>query len=73
MGRPVYQHELINDPDFIWLLESFQENRPEYRALEHEALPIVLIKEIHRDQSLSALPPPPEKPALPAPAKKIQE
>ncbi len=42
MGRPVYTYEL-NDPDFSWLIQSFQENYPEFKAVECSNLPIVFI------------------------------
>ena len=44
MGRPVYPHELV-DPDFSWLISSFQENNPEYSSIESSVLPVVFIKD----------------------------
>lgn len=36
----------MSDPDFAWLLETFQENHPGYLAVQETCLPIVLIKEV---------------------------
>ncbi len=33
MGRPIYPHE-VSDPDFAWLLSSFQESNPQYVLVE---------------------------------------
>ena len=43
MARAVYQYEL-SDPDFSWLLSSFQENHPEYRSIESGSLPVTFIR-----------------------------
>ena len=43
MGRPVYQYELA-DPDFSWLVSSFQENHPDYSFAETTTLPVVFIQ-----------------------------
>lgn len=43
MGRPVYPYE-ITDPDFSWLITSFQEANPGYVVVENTCLPFVLIK-----------------------------
>ena len=43
MGRPVYSHEL-SDPDFSWLITSFQENNPQYNLVDSSCLPIVFIQ-----------------------------
>lgn len=42
MGRPLYPYEL-GDPDFSWLLMSFQENNPGWIMVESTNLPVVLI------------------------------
>jgi hypothetical protein len=42
MGRPIYSHEL-SDPDFSWLITSFQENNPNYSCVDSSCLPIVFI------------------------------
>lgn len=33
----------MSDPDFVWLLETFQENHPGYSLVQETCLPIVLI------------------------------
>jgi len=38
----VYQHEL-QDQDFAWLLQRFQESNPEYVVVDSAVLPVVLI------------------------------
>jgi len=43
MGRPVFPFELT-DPDFTWLLNSYQENNPNHTCFECDSLPIVLLK-----------------------------
>jgi hypothetical protein len=43
MARAVYQHEL-QEQDFSWLIQRFQEANPEYVMVESTALPIVLLK-----------------------------
>lgn len=43
MARAVFQHEL-SDPDFTWLLTTFQERHPEYFTVDGSALPITLVK-----------------------------
>ena len=42
MARPVYPYEM-SDPDFVWLLETFHENRPGYVTVQETCLPLVLI------------------------------
>ena len=42
MGRPLYPYEL-GDPDFSWLLSSFQENNPGWIMVESTCLPVVLV------------------------------
>jgi len=42
MARAVYQHEL-QDQDFAWLLQRFQESNPEYVVVDSAVLPVVLI------------------------------
>jgi len=57
MGRPLYPYEL-GDPDFSWLLMSFQENNPDWLMVESTSLPVVLIKSSAVRTSLPAgLPP----------------
>ena len=43
MARAVYQHEL-QDQDFSWLLQRFQESNPEYVLVESAILPVVLVR-----------------------------
>ena len=43
MGRPLYPYEL-GDPDFSWLLSSFQENNPGWIMIESTNLPVVLLQ-----------------------------
>lgn len=43
MARAVYQHEL-QDQDFAWLLQRFQESNPDYVVVESATLPVVLVK-----------------------------
>ena len=42
MGRPVFPNELA-DPDFSWLISTFQENYPQYNCIESGSLPVVFI------------------------------
>lgn len=44
MGRPIYPHE-VSDPDFAWLLSSFQESNPQYVLVELTNLPLVFVKD----------------------------
>ena len=43
MARAVYQHEL-QDQDFAWLLQRFQESNPAYALVESAILPVVLVR-----------------------------
>lgn len=43
MGRPLYPYEL-GDPDFSWLLSSFQENNPGWIMIESSNMPVVLLQ-----------------------------
>ena len=43
MCRPVYPYEL-GDPDFSWLLSTFQEANPEFALVDAGCLPLVLVK-----------------------------
>lgn len=43
MDRAVYQHEL-QDPDFAWLLRTFQESNPDYYFAANNFQPITLIR-----------------------------
>ena len=43
MGRAIYTHELA-DPDFSWLINSFQENNPEFIAVQTSGLPVVFVR-----------------------------
>jgi hypothetical protein len=57
MGRPLYPYEL-GDPDFSWLLMSFQENNPDWIMVESTSLPVVLINSsIIRSSLPAGLPP----------------
>lgn len=59
MARPVYAHELI-DPDFSWLISSFQENNPQYMLVDASCLPVILIERgVPLGAELPALPQPP--------------
>jgi hypothetical protein len=42
MGRPVYPYEL-NDPDFSWLIDFFNENHSGYSAVVSNGLPVVFV------------------------------
>lgn len=55
MGRPLYPYEL-GDPDFSWLLSSFQENNPGWVMIESTCLPVVLLQST--SIPIPALPPP---------------
>jgi hypothetical protein len=43
MARPVYPYEL-GDPDFSWLLATFQESNPDYKIVDISCLPLILVK-----------------------------
>ena len=43
MARAVYQHEL-QDPDFSWLVNRFQELNPQYLLIETTVQPLVFIR-----------------------------
>ena len=43
MARAVYQHEL-QDQDFSWLIQRFQETNPEYVLVESSVLPVTLFR-----------------------------
>ena len=43
MGRPVYPYELA-DPDFSWLLNSFNDSHPHYIAVQDVGLPVVMVE-----------------------------
>ena len=45
MARPVYPYEM-SDPDFVWLIDTFQENRPGYLLIQESCLPILLLPEV---------------------------
>jgi hypothetical protein len=62
MARPIYSHELI-DPDFAWLIASFQEENPNYALVDAVGLPLVLICRPVID-SLALLPMLPEPEAI---------
>lgn len=55
MARPVYQHELA-DPDFCWLVTTFQENHSEYVAIEMSGMPVVFFKMTPDEYHRSMLP-----------------
>jgi len=42
MGRPVYPYEL-NDPDFSWLIDYFNENHEGYSVVMSNGLPVVFV------------------------------
>ena len=43
MGRPIFPYEM-GDPDFSWLLTTYQENNPEFVAVEDPCLPVILVR-----------------------------
>lgn len=43
MARAVYQHEL-QDQDFSWLIQRFQDANPEYILVESNVLPLVFFR-----------------------------
>lgn len=43
MDRAVYQYEL-SDPDFAWLLRTFQESNPDYYFASSSYQPVTLIR-----------------------------
>ena len=43
MARAVYRFEM-NDPDFMWLMNNFQESHPEFVAADADSQPLVYIK-----------------------------
>lgn len=43
MDRAVYQYELT-DPDFAWLLRTFQESNPDYYFATSPYQPVTLIR-----------------------------
>lgn len=43
MDRAVYQYEL-SDPDFAWLLRTFQESNPDYYFAASPYQPVTLIR-----------------------------
>ena len=52
--RPLYPHELRDDPDFSWLLANFREKNPNYILIDLPAQPVVLVAgSVH---ALAALP-----------------
>lgn len=57
MGRPLYPYEL-GDPDFSWLLSSFQENNPGWVMVESTNLPVVLVQSTTAPLGLPSAPPP---------------
>ncbi len=43
MCRPIYPYEL-GDPDFSWLLATFQESHPNYVLIDSSCLPLILVE-----------------------------
>ena len=43
MARPVYPYEL-GDPDFSWLLATFQEANPDFKLVDVSCLPLTMVK-----------------------------
>jgi len=43
MCRAVFSYEL-GDPDFSWLLSTFQESHPQYFMVDSTGLPLVLVQ-----------------------------
>ena len=43
MCRAVFSYEL-GDPDFSWLLSTFQESHPHYFMVDSTGLPLVLVQ-----------------------------
>lgn len=50
MVRPVYSHELT-DPDFAWLITSFNEEFPGYILVDNPGSAVVFIKVSEPNQS----------------------
>jgi hypothetical protein len=44
MARPVYPYEL-NDPDYCWLINHFEETHPNYFMVQDGSSPVVFIRE----------------------------
>jgi len=57
MGRPLYPYEL-GDPDFSWLLSSFQENNPGWIMIESTNLPVVMLQSATGPLALPLVVPP---------------
>ena len=43
MCRPIYPYEL-GDPDFSWLLATFQESHPNFVLIDSSCLPLILVE-----------------------------
>jgi hypothetical protein len=43
MCRPIFPYEL-GDPDFSWLLSTFQEKHPDYVLIDSNGVPLVLVQ-----------------------------
>jgi len=41
--RPLYPHELRDDPDFSWLIANFREKNPNYILVDNPSQPVVLV------------------------------
>lgn len=58
MCRAIFSYEL-GDPDFSWLLSTFQETHPNYFMVDSTCLPLVLIQmgkgEVQADAEQSKL------------------
>lgn len=57
MARAVYSYEL-EDPDFVWLINSFRETHPGYCLCDSPMLPVVLIRSIEAEEKQNLLLPP---------------
>ena len=57
MCRPIYPYEL-GDPDFSWLLATFQESHPNFVLIDSSCLPLVLV-EMKPQIAAEDTPPPP--------------
>lgn len=57
MARPIFQHELT-DPDFSWLLSTFQENHPEYVLSDSPGAAVVFIRLTEEELHNTLLPMP---------------
>ena len=58
MCRPIYPYEL-GDPDFSWLLATFQESHPNYILIDSSCLPLILVEVKPKAETTTEDTPPP--------------